>query len=80
MWQVETGERQCSLEQETDGFFTAALFSPDGRSVLTATREPNWETVTLWSSSSGLEIEDLGTSGIYNMVASRHLGHSISSP
>ena len=53
VWDIETSKQLRWIGRATDGFFTAALFSPDSSSVVLASREPNWEEFDLWCTKTG---------------------------
>ena len=53
VWEIESGHRIWSLGSGTDGFFSDVLFSPDGTSIVIASREPNWEEIDLWCGRTG---------------------------
>ena len=53
VWDIEAGKQLWTLGHATDGFFSGLLFSPDGSSIVVATREPNWEEIDLWCGKTG---------------------------
>ncbi|CAK9116699.1 unnamed protein product [Durusdinium trenchii] len=64
VWQVSNSSCLQRLGL-TDGYFTGALFSPDGSWIVTATREPNYEEVLLWDQA---EHRALDLYGNYNVA------------
>eukprot|EP00435_Cladocopium_sp_Y103_P047393 s250_g13.t3 len=67
VWNLTSKEDLLLTAHVTDGFFTSCIFSPDASMVVTASREPNWEEVYLWS-QDGTLMHRLPTWAIYNMV------------
>jgi len=55
LWDAQTGQEVVTLSGHTDGVLSAA-FSPDGKSVLTASRD---ETAKLWDAQTGQEVVTL---------------------
>lgn len=74
VWNLTSKESLLLTDHLTDGYFTSCIFSPDASMMVTASREPNWEEVYLWS-SEGTMMQRLPTWAIYNMafVAERML-------
>lgn len=74
VWNLTSKESLLLTDHLTDGYFTSCIFSPDVSMMVTASREPNWEEVLLWSSEGRL-MQRLPTWAIYNMafVADRML-------
>ncbi|CAE7241113.1 HET-E1 [Symbiodinium sp. CCMP2456] len=60
VWDISAGKQLWTLGHGTDGFFSGLLFSPDGSSVVIASREPNWEEIDLWCGKTGSWLRGLG--------------------
>ena len=60
VWDIEARKQLWTLGRGTDGFFSGLLFSPDGSSIVVASREPNWEEIDLWCGKTGSWLRGLG--------------------
>jgi WD40 repeat protein len=71
IWDLTTGTRKQSLHSKVNYWFSNVLFSPNGKSLLTASRRPGGrDEVVLWDRETGRRLREFnGTSGISGDVA-----------
>jgi WD40 repeat protein/serine/threonine protein kinase len=75
VWDAQTGEELLTLKGHTDDHVGRVVYSPDGKRLVTASRD---KTVKVWDAQTGLELLTLeGHGGLFNGVAFSPDGHRL---
>jgi WD40 repeat protein/serine/threonine protein kinase len=75
VWDAQTGEELLTLRGHTNNWIGRVVYSPDGKRLVTASRD---KTVKVWDAQTGLELLTLeGHGGLFNGLAFSPDGHRL---
>jgi WD40 repeat protein/serine/threonine protein kinase len=75
VWDAQTGKDLLTLKGHTDAWVGRIVYSPDGKRLVTTSRD---KTVKIWDAQSGLELLTLeGHGGLFNGLAFSPDGHRL---